>query len=185
DDCILEGGIVAADPPKNAIDARQPHSINDAAAVMGWDSIELTMSETLVSVAPGDFSLSEVGDDGVAPSIIAAANLAGTDVLLTFDRPIDPGAWTQITHNASGTSTCIGYLPADANQDGLSSAGDINNLINSINLVPGLILPEYATDIDRSGQTLGTDILRLIDLLNGAGAFDSWITQSIGASPCS
>ena len=77
----------------------------------------------------------------------------------------------------------MGYLPADASQDGLSAAGDINALINSINLVPGLVLPIYATDINRSNVITGTDILRLIDLLNGAGDFDVWIARGIGACP--
>ena len=76
----------------------------------------------------------------------------------------------------------MGYLPADASQDGLSAAGDINALINSINLVPGLVLPPHATDINRSGVTTGTDILRLIDLLNGAGSFSVWIAA--GLPPC-
>ena len=77
----------------------------------------------------------------------------------------------------------MGYLPADAGQDGVSAAGDINALINAINLVPGLDLPIYAADINRSGVTTGADILRLIDLLNGAGDFNPWIAQSLPPCP--
>ena len=75
----------------------------------------------------------------------------------------------------------MGYLPTDAGQDGVSSAADINTLINSINLVT--LLPIYATDINRSGLTNGQDILRLIDLLNGAGDFNPWIAQSLPPCP--
>ena len=77
----------------------------------------------------------------------------------------------------------MGYLPADAGQDGTSAASDINALINSINLVPGFILPIYATDINRSTVTNGQDILRLIDLLNGADQFDPWIAKSLPGCP--
>ena len=61
---------------------------------------------------------------------------------------------------------------------------DIHARIDSINPVPGRILPDYSSDIDRSGVTTGSDILRLIDLLNGADAFDVWITREWPASPC-
>lgn len=171
-------------PPSGAIDAREPHGINDVAAVQGWDSIELIMNAASVTASAADFSLSETGGDGVAPLIIGASVLAGTSIRLDFDGPIETNAWTIVTHNASNTHTCIGYLPADAGQDGLASATDINALINSINLVPGSILPDYATDINRSGVTNGQDILRLIDLLNGAGDFTPWITQTIPGLPC-
>ncbi len=45
-------------------------------------------------------------------------------------------------------------------------------------------LPDRAVDIDRSGETSGQDILRLIDLLNGASEFEVWITRSLPANPC-
>ena len=176
--------IVDAVPPNGAIDAREPHLISNATVVSGWDSIELIMSTVSVTASVSDFSLSEVGGDGVAPSIIGASVIAATTIQLDFDAPIEPGAWTVVTHNASGSSTCLGFLPADAGQDRLASAGDINALINSINLVPGFILPDYATDINRSGLTNGQDILRLIDLLNGADEFAPWIAQTLPDNPC-
>lgn len=176
--------IAGSVPPNGAIDAREPHGVSDVNAVQGWDSIELIMSAAPVTAAVADFSLSETGGDGVPPNITGVSVLAGTSVRLDFDAPIETNAWTVVTHIASGTHTCIGYLPADASQDGLSSAGDITALINSLNLVPGFILPDYATDINRSDLTSGQDILRLIDLLNGAGDFDPWITQTLPAMPC-
>ena len=177
--------IVGSDPPSGAIDAREPHLVGDAGVVSGWDSVELTMSGAPpVTANIADFSLSEVGGDGVPPTIIGASVTASSTIRLDFDAPIEPQTWTMVTHNASGSSICLGYLPADANQDGLSASNDIIALIDSINLVPGRILPDYATDINRSGVTTGSDILRLIDLLNGASEFDVWIARSLLASPC-
>lgn len=176
--------IVDAFPPNGAIDAREPHLIGDAGAVSGWDSIELTMSAASVTASVIDFSLTEVGGDGVAPSIIGASVIAATTIRLDFSAPIEPGAWTVVTHIASGSTTCLGFLPADASQNGAAAANDIDALISSINSGRGSS-PDYATDIDRSGETNGQDILRLIDLLNGAGEFNVWTTQTLPALPCS
>lgn len=83
-----------------------------------------------------------------------------------------------------GNHWCAGYLPADASQDNLSSPhANLSALINAINHVPGLGLPVYATDINRSGATTGADILGLIDLLLGADAFDYWIARGLPDCP--
>ena len=50
--------------------------------------------------------------------------------------------------------------------------------------LPGQILPEYATDINRSGTVNARDILDLIDLLNGAGAHATWWGQTLSPDPC-
>ena len=74
-------------------------------------------------------------------------------------------------------------VPANANQDAISNASDITAIINAINLVPGFVLPIYAADMNRSDVVNGQDILRLIDLLNGAGEFSPWITQTLPPCP--
>ena len=74
-------------------------------------------------------------------------------------------------------------MPGDVDQDGLVTAGDIMALIDSINRVPGLLLPRFATDINRSGSSTGEDIMRLIDLFNGAGEFETWIARSLPPCP--
>ncbi|MCH8148081.1 MAG: hypothetical protein IH987_08840, partial [Planctomycetes bacterium] len=103
---------------------------------------------------------------------------------LTLSEPIEPGAWTVFTHDATGWRTCLGFLPADVNGDRLSSTGDIGVLINAINGVLPTALPDHAVDINRSGVTSAQDILRLIDLLNGASEFDIWLTKSLPPNPC-
>ena len=75
--------------------------------------------------------------------------------------------------------TCLGYLPGDANGDGLTTAGDVLSLVDALNEIPDRQLPLYSTDIDRSGDVTGNDVMRLIDLLNGAASFDTWITRSL------
>ena len=172
-------------PGHCAIDAREPHDINDAAARNGWDRMVLSFScdPALASLTASDFSV-RVDPAGAAPGV---ANVVIDSVLNTatvlLDDMITPKSWTCIAHPGSGGEWCMGYLPADANQNALTASNDINALIDSINLVPGRILPLYASDINRSTVITGADILRLIDLLNGAGAFDPWITKSLPSCP--
>jgi hypothetical protein len=78
---------------------------------------------------------------------------------------------------------CVGWLPADANGDGTSSPVDILAIIDNLNsrLEPPLEI--WQCDINRSSLCEPSDILRLIDLLNGAGVYDSWNGQSLPACP--
>ncbi|MCH8147286.1 MAG: hypothetical protein IH987_04725, partial [Planctomycetes bacterium] len=173
------------DQPGNcAIDAREPHSITNVAARNGWDRMVLSFScdPTSLGLSTGDFSVGTTPRNSVIGIGGVNADSVGKTVTVTLNDKILPGGWTCISHPASPGEWCMGYLPADASQDGLSAAGDIIALINAINLVPGFERPLYASDIDRSGLLLGTDILRLIDLLNGAGDFNPWITA--GLQPC-
>ena len=169
-------------PGHCAIDAREPHDINDVTARKGWDRMVMSFScdPASIGLAPGDFLVSGV-PAGVVPGVLDVTidSVANTATVMLDDK-ITPAQWTCIAHPGSGGQWCMGYLPTDAGQDGVSSAADINTLINSINLVT--LLPIYATDINRSGLTNGQDILRLIDLLNGAGDFNPWIAQSL--LPC-
>lgn len=185
-ECVAacDGPIVTSEPPSGAIDAREPHSVSDANDLSGWSSVEIAMSGRVESCGVGDFSISEIGGGPPVPVVLTVDPVSEFSVRVDLDRPIEPGAWTVITHKSSGSKVCLGFLPADANQNLLSTTGDISALIDSINLVPGRILPDYATDINRSGITNGQDILRLIDLLNGADAFSVWITESLPANPC-
>lgn len=174
------------DQPGNcAIDAREPHSIANVAARNGWDRMVLSFScdPTSLGLTTGDFSVSTTPPNGVLGIGDVNVDDVANTVTVTLTDKILPGGWTCISHPASAGEWCMGYLPADASQDGLSAPSDINALINAINLVPGFEQPLYASDMDRSGLLLGSDILRLIDLLNGAGDFDLWITAKLPPCP--
>ena len=187
-----DAGPLAIEPldrPGNcAIDARQPHSISDVAAREGWDRLVLEFScdpTELAVLRPTQFSV-ETDPFEVPPTIPPGeflANALDQTITIHLDRSISPGFYTCIRHLASGNHWCAGYLPADASLNGLSASHDINALINAMNLMPGFDLPIYATDINRSGVTTGADILRLIDLLNGAEVFDAWVARSLPDCP--
>jgi hypothetical protein len=163
--------IVDSYPPNGAIDARRPHDPSDAGAREGWAMLTLEFDGDVSGLTPADFATSENGGDGTAPNVASVTPTGPTTVEVALDDIIEPLAWTTLTHVASGTSVMVGFLPGDANQDAYSSSFDTLSLIDHLNAI--IVLPEpYATDIDRSGVTDSFDILELINLLNGAGAYD-------------
>lgn len=161
--------ILSSTPPNGAIDARQPSAITGANPT-GITSVVLHFNGPTAGLVAGDFQVS-TDPVGETPSI-TQVNSNGNDATIVFNTFIPPGAWTRITHSVSGTSTRIGYLPADVNGDRTSGPVDILAIIDSLNNVTPR--PIYSTDADRSNFANPADILRVIDLLNGADAFIVW-----------
>jgi hypothetical protein len=60
-------------------------------------------------------------------------------------------------------------------QSGSSTPEDISALIASLNGVDPV--PDARGDINRDGRQGPADILRLIDLLNGASEFEPWLAE--------
>lgn len=170
--------VAGSDPPDGAIDARQPHELNNRGVPLGWQDVRISFSEGIADVTIEDI-LVEVIPDSTAPPEVENLIDEGASLHVFLDRPIPPGHWTCVSVAGTVGRTCLGYLPGDANGDGLSSAADVLSLVDAVNEVPDRVLPQYSTDIDRSGDVTGNDVMRLIDLLNGAGSFDIWITRRL------
>lgn len=178
--------IATTNPPHGAIDARQPHPVDNAAAAQGWDAIEVTFNAApLAALTPADFTVEAFAADGtpLTDGVVVEPG-AGDALRIQLVQPIAPGAWAKLTHLASGTSACLGFLPGDVNGDGLSNARDITGLVDSLNGVSGRVRPDYGTDINRSGVSNAADITALINVLNGAAEFETWYLGRLGASPC-
>lgn len=175
---------MTSDPASGAIDARQPHAVSGNTTPVGWDTVDLFFTFVDVSgLQDTDLTVTESGGDGTAPGIQSVTPMGLNMVEVVLDSVIEPDAWTVITHDASGVKTCLGYLPGDASQNGTSEPADIDALISVLNSGGGLV---YATDINRSGNANAQDLLRVVDLLNGAGDFSThaWNGESLPASPC-
>lgn len=175
--------IASSMPPFCAIDARQPHDLDDTLFRYGWSEIDLEFSDTPQANELQELEVLETGGDGIAPTIQSATAIGARTLRVTLDDTIEPGAWTCVHHLASGTSSCLGYLPGDVDGDGTSSPIDILRLLDALNGVADPPYPDWRTDVDRSGSTDPADVLRLIDLLNGASAFDAWNGRTLGACP--
>lgn len=175
--------IVSSVPPNCAIDAREPHSIQNSQLRSGWQSLELNFSFVANSISLADFSLNEFGGDGIAPAIQSFEMIPSNTLRLNFSETIQAGAWTCLTFLPSNTEICLAALPADVNADRFATPVDILQLINQLNGVINPPLPIHQTDINRSGLAEPSDILREIDLLNGAGEFIPWNGASLPACP--
>ncbi len=161
--------FVGSDPPDGAIDARQP-SDSDGSNPSGWETVVLTFDTGVPCLFADDFVVSEDGGDGIPPSIVAVTPVSDHHLLVTFDRAVEPRAWTTLVHADSGVYVRLGFLPGDVNNDGITSAGDILDLIDALNGV-GVERAIWSLDIDRSGVAGAGDVLQLIDLLNGVGVY--------------
>jgi hypothetical protein len=175
DPCLV---ILDSDPPSGAIDARQP-SDPDGSNPDGWQTVVIGFSGSTAGMTEEDFTVDVTS--GTAPTIISVLPI-GTTAVIDFDGPIPAGAWTRITHDDSGTSVCLGYLPADSDGDRTSAPADILKVIDHLNGVD--VRPIYSVDMDRDGDPAPADILRVIDLLNGAATYDPWLDASLPQSPC-
>ncbi len=178
DECQCE--LVASTPPECAVDARQPHSVNNTIPMLGWDSIELSFTcgtSATPSYDSADYMVSD-------PTLyITNVDVLGNTATVTFNRVITPGIWTCITYDLAPTpaKTCLGSLPADVNGDQTAAPADILTLIDCINGVATIPCDSWQVDADRDGDLGPADILRVVDLLNGAGSFDPWLYVSLPA----
>lgn len=168
--------LLSSNPPAEAIDARQPYSPAGNPA-QGWQSVDLEFNGSAQTLRAEDFLLNQEGGMGETPAIISIENLSENRIRALLSQPISVGAWTRLEYLGNGQAFRLGYLPADVNGDRTSTAVDILQLIDALNLVSPR--PIYATDIDRSGVQTPADILRLIDLLNGAGEYDPFLNRSL------
>lgn len=175
------GTVVSSVPASGTIDARQPHLIDNANALLGIGSPSepIRITTGLTEALPGCFTLCETAVFGTqANAIQSVLDLGNGSYDLVLRRPITPFAVTTIAF-ADGSFITVTSHPANVNGDTASSGIDILALIDVLN---GVVTPtwgSYSTDIDHSGQTNPADVLRVIDLLNGAGEFDAYAQTTL------
>jgi hypothetical protein len=177
--------VIDTFPPPCAIDARQHHPTDNVTPKFGWDQLVLSFDcdPTVLSLTPDDFEVWTFPDKP-APSIIGV-DTDGEDHTVSFelDGPISPGCWTCVDHLASGARWCMGYLPADTDRNRASAVPDIDALIDCLGSAASSPCAEWRIDLNRSGVANAQDILRSIDLLNGASTLDAWLGQTLPECP--
>ncbi len=170
EDCP-SGPVEWLDPPDGVVDAGQPHDVSSTTPPQGIDTILVGAPDGAVESC---WELCETDDNNLGPNGIAGVVGDGMGTYtITLERPITPGSLTTIRYAGTDTGAFIAH-PANVNGDPGSSPLDILDLIDFLN--NALVLPwgSYSCDADRSGDCNSADILTVIDLLNGAGAFDPW-----------
>jgi len=184
--------FVSSDPVGGWIDARVPVNPSPPNNPMGWDAVQITFNAECdaAELTPADFVLTETcvpgACDGVAPSVASVVG-AGHLATVGFDRPIDPKAWTTLTlvGGAVSDKVVLGFLPGDSDGSRTANAQDIVQVINRINQAfAGGTPPLYQTDINRSGTIAITDMITLVNLLNGASPYpEAYFGKQLPAMP--
>lgn len=178
--------IVAADPGNGEIDARKANDVDDADARYGWTSAVITFDRSPAGIGSDQFVVPQRragGEIEDGPRVESVSLLSGNRLNVMLDGSIEAGAWTRITHVPSGSSTCLGFVPADADQDGVSGGADLTALITCLDAGPGNC-SLHRCDIDRNGVCTGADLVAAVDHLNGAGDHARWSGFDIGPSLC-
>ena len=160
--------VVSTDPNMGDVDARQP-SEPDGSGMAGWHSAGITfdLDPTILGLADFVVTVNPVGP------VVAIDSIDQNGNTLTFhlDQTIPAVARTTITHTASGSSVTLNFLPGDVDSNGTSEALDVFILGDAIDEFPGGDLPLHSTDTNRSGSANFEDMMRVLDLLNGAGVY--------------
>lgn len=182
DPCVPQGclntPIGAAAPPSETIDARQPHETEATTPRQGIgtadDPIVLALG---VTGAEGCFELCETGPDLElgANGIAAVTDLGGGLYRIVLTRAITPGVVTTIRHTGDGSFAEYASHPGNVNADTTADASDLVSLAAILDGTEGSAYGPYSADVDHSGLTTPADLLREVDLLLGAGAFDPWL----------
>ncbi|MFQ5496131.1 MAG: dockerin type I domain-containing protein, partial [Phycisphaerae bacterium] len=169
--------VVQSDPPDGAIDARQP-SRPDGTLPVGYRSVDIKLSGDICFLTRFDFTATQAGGVLGGPFIQSVEAVDARTVRVHLNRDLEPQTWTTVTHIGSGSSVTVGYLPGDVSGDGIVTSDDLLVLIDALNN-PAVVLPLRSSDLDRSGSLSPADLLRAVDLIIGADAFDPWNLRSL------
>ncbi|MEK6676855.1 MAG: hypothetical protein AABZ47_14520 [Planctomycetota bacterium] len=181
--CVPEvcpvGLITLSNPPSGVVDARQPHPSNLATigAMQGIGSANEPIILTLGSTsAPSEcFSLCETEFDvALGPNGIAEITEGPPGVYsLVLLRPITPGAVTMIGYRSSSFVTYTSH-PGNINADPTVNPNDTFNLVQYLFGTFSSPHGSFSFDLDHSGQVNAQDLVRSVDLYNGADLYNAW-----------
>jgi hypothetical protein len=183
-----DGVVTFVNPPHGVVDARQPHPVNSMTPRQGIQSILLRGPS---GAGQSCFSLCETNNEGSPNSIanvMETPNGDGTsNYTLSLARTISTYAVTTVTYSSTrGQTTATGRFtshPANVNGDSAAGTIDILAIINCLNNVsPEVNCPwgtPFSRDVDQNNAFGPSDLLRVIDLLNGADFFDPFLSTAL------
>ena len=196
-ECAWPGDIISVTPASCVIDARQTHIPQIATQPEGWTEWTIEVSTDCLpsseNFGPADFVMSEEPPGVIVPVIDRViTNDFARRIVVRLKEPIEAGKWTCLglldptveppDPPVVVAKWCLGYLPGDVDGNRISEGADIDALIDALDGIHEL--PEHSTDINRSVvRTNGADLLRLIDLLNGAMTYDPWMGETLPRCP--
>ena len=172
--------IVEVSPPSSTVDARQPHVPGDAVQRQGIgtadDPIVLTLSPSLVAPAECFRFCETTSDATLGPNEIVSVTNPEEGVFgIELAHPLTPGAMTTVRYFATGSTVRFFSHPANVDGSAEASEADVLAMVNCcLSGSCSFASARYSCDIDHSGDVGPGDLLRVIDLLNGADGFATW-----------
>jgi len=134
------GSVTLVDPLEDVTDARQPHPPGDATTKQGIKELQVLAPLGAAEANWSDcWSLCETAPEGPANDISSIVDDGGGNYTITLDRAISTGEVTTITYLADGGTHTT------------------------------LVLSSLPADVSGDGTSAPSDILWLIDCLNGVG----------------
>lgn len=171
--------IVAADPPSGTVDARQP------VALLGTELLGIGSADEPIIITldpqvaappqtdPNCWNLCETSDGGYGPNFVSSVTDLGDNMYaIVLDRPITPNEATVLTFLGNPVDEIV-YISHPANTDGdlFAAPADVLFVVDMLNNQASPPHGIYSQDIDRSDFFGAPDVLRTVDLLNGADTF--------------
>lgn len=166
------GPVRWLDPPQTVLDARRPFTPTASPIIEGIQ--ELHVVAPLGADKAECWSLCETASAGGANRVSSIAPNIDGSLTIALLRPITRFAVTKITYrDDKGAEQVAEWTshPSNANGDGFANETDVAAMVEELLEISSLLPGLYSRDIDRSGQFNAADLLELIDLLNGAGAY--------------
>jgi len=179
-------GISQATPASGTIDARSPYEPDDDSSAarkgIGGDGEPINLSVG-VSDAPTDcFILCETMEDVLlgANEPMNVTEKADGDYEITLLHPVAPGGVTTLSYGHA----FVAYLahPGNVNGDDMADVDDFHSLMAYLNGEEEVPFGLLSVDLDHSGQATPADLVRIVDLFNGAELYDEWLNTPLPAN---
>jgi hypothetical protein len=187
DECVPTAcpgpGITKAVPATGTIDARAPYDLDDASLAarrgIGGPEEPILLSVGVAGATADCFPLCETAADEVlGPNDRnGVVEVPQGEYELTLLHPIAPGAVTTLSY---GQQDFVSYVahPGNANADDQANSDDVDSLIEYLD---GAEPPfgMMSVDMDHSGAGNPADLIRIMDLFNGAELYDIWLDSDL------
>lgn len=188
-------------PADGAVDAREEVDA-ESGLPAGLGQIDVSFA-CFVGIAPAgdppgpaDFQVADTsGEELMVTAVTSSDDCLLAYMVMTADL-LRLGEWTTISTNveelpAGGMAPVsallisdVGFLPGDVDGNGVSNAGDVAALRNSLSQGGAMTSTlAISADIDRSGALTTFDLIREVDLLNGANTTRAWNGETLPAKP--
>lgn len=164
------GPLGFVDPPRDIVDARQPHPPGDPLTPQGINQFLLTAP--VGAERAFCWSLCETSVEGSANGIASIQDNGDGTLTLSLLRTISTNAVTKVTYTDSLLASQVGvFISHPGNVDGgaTADATDVEVLVGC--LTGAAACNPWQCDIDHSGACTPADLLREIDVLDGGDGF--------------